>query len=67
MHTTSASVFKAVFDNSNIKKCKKYKGNNKWIDADILELERLVQIGSAREVEEEVAKEFKFDFDKNII
>lgn len=67
MHTTPASVFKVVFDDSNTKKCKKYKGNNKWIDADISELERLVQIGSAREVEEEVAKEFKLDFDKNLI
>ena len=45
MHTTPASVFKVVFNDSNTKKCQKYKGNNKWIDADILELERLVQIG----------------------
>lgn len=67
MHTTPASVFKVVFDDSNAKKCVKYKGNNKWIDADISELERLVQIGSAREVEENVAKEFKLDFDKNLI
>lgn len=64
MHTTPASVFKVIFDDSNSKRCKKYNGNNKWSDADILELERLVQIGSAREVEENVAKEFKLDFDK---
>ena len=45
----------------------KYNRNNKWSHADIFELERLVQIGSAREVEENVAKEFKLDFDKNLI
>ncbi|MCQ2793408.1 MAG: hypothetical protein MJ221_03215 [Bacilli bacterium] len=64
-HTTPASVFKVVFDDSNSKRCKKYSGNNKWVDADISELERLVQIGSARQVEDDVVKEFKLDLDKN--
>ena len=49
-----------------MEKLKYYNVNNKWIDADISELERLVQIGSAREVEENVAKEFKLDFDNNL-
>lgn len=66
MHTTPASVFKVIFEDSKERKCKRYKGNNNWVDADILELERLVEVGSAREVDEDIAKEFKLDFDKNL-
>lgn len=65
MHTTPASVFKIVFSEDKTRKFEKYKGQNKWVETDEDELKKLVDIGSAREVEKDIAKEFIIDFDKN--
>ena len=63
MHVSPTGIFKLVYYVDENKVVKSYIGEGKWNKSNIDILNKLVNSGSAKEVEFEVAKEFIQDFD----
>lgn len=67
MHVSPTGIFKLVNYVDGNKVVKSYIGEGKWNKVNIDNLNKLVNSGSAKEVEFEVAKEFIQDFDNKSI